>query len=113
MGALKGKTRVLVTNQLQFVSGANSVVYMQDGKIQERGTYEELMKSDQGFAQLMSSAEVTQHLRNMQPSSRTGQQTTTLLFFLPKFGRKKMVFESLIRDTICMQRKLHTSTAGL
>lgn len=58
-GALKGKTRVLVTNQLQFVSGANSVVYMQDGKIQERGTYEELMKSDQGFAQLMSSAEVT------------------------------------------------------
>ena len=60
MGALKGKTRVLVTNQLQFVSGANSVVYMQDGKIQERGTYDELMKSDKGFAQLMSSAEVMQ-----------------------------------------------------
>ena len=59
MGALKGKTRVLVTNQLQFVSGANSVVYMQDGKIQERGTYDELMKCDKGFAQLMSSAEVT------------------------------------------------------
>ena len=58
MGALKGKTRVLVTNQLQFVSGANSVVYMQDGKVQERGTYDQLMKSDKGFAQLMSSAEV-------------------------------------------------------
>lgn len=47
-----------MTNQLQFVSGANSVVFMQDGKIQEKGTYDELMKSDQGFAQLMSSAEV-------------------------------------------------------
>lgn len=58
MGALKGKTRILVTNQLQFVSGAHSVVYMQDGKIEERGTYDELMKSDKGFAQLMSSAEV-------------------------------------------------------
>lgn len=58
MGVLKGKTRVLVTNQLQFVSGANSIVYMQDGEIRERGTYEELMKADKGFAQLMSSAEV-------------------------------------------------------
>lgn len=58
IGVLKDKTRVLVTNQLQFVSGANSVVYMQDGQIRERGTYEELMKSDKGFAQLMSSAEV-------------------------------------------------------
>ncbi|KAL3160420.1 hypothetical protein ABBQ32_010743 [Trebouxia sp. C0010 RCD-2024] len=60
MGVLKEKTRVLVTNQLQFVSGANSVVYMQDGQIRERGSYEELMKSDKGFAQLMSSAEVEQ-----------------------------------------------------
>ncbi len=58
MGVLRNKTRILVTNQLQFVSGANSVVFMQDGKIQEKGTYDELMKSDQGFAQLMSSAEV-------------------------------------------------------
>jgi len=58
MGVLRNKTRVLVTNQLQFVSGANSVVFMQDGKIQEKGTYDELMKSGQGFAQLMSSAEV-------------------------------------------------------
>ena len=34
------------------------MVYMQDGKIQENGTYDELMQSDKGFAQLMSSAEV-------------------------------------------------------
>ncbi|DBA70095.1 TPA: hypothetical protein ACH3X2_012257 [Trebouxia sp. C0005] len=60
MGVLRNKTRVLVTNQLQFVSGANSVVFMHDGKIQEKGTYDELMKSDQGFAQLMPSAEVEQ-----------------------------------------------------
>ena len=58
MGALRSKTRVLVTNQLQFVSGANSVVYMQDGRVQEKGTFDELMKAEQGFAQLMSSAEV-------------------------------------------------------
>ena len=58
MGALRSKTRVLVTNQLQFVSGANSVVYMQDGRVQEKGPFDELMKADQGFAQLMSSAEV-------------------------------------------------------
>ena len=58
-GVLGRKTRVLVTNQLQFVSGADHILYMQDGHIEEQGTYDELIKADQGFAQLMSQAEVS------------------------------------------------------
>lgn len=57
-GVLKSKTRVLITNQLQFVSGADHILYMQDGHIEEQGTYDELMEADEGFAQLMSQAEV-------------------------------------------------------
>ena len=50
---------MLVTNQLQFVSGADHILYMQDGHIEEQGTYDELIKADRGFAQLMSQAEVS------------------------------------------------------
>ncbi|XP_066255286.1 ATP-binding cassette subfamily C member 4-like [Euwallacea similis] len=41
-GYLKGKTRVLVTHQVQFLKGADLIVVMNNGKIERMGTYEEL-----------------------------------------------------------------------
>ena len=58
LGALRGKTRLLVTNQLQYVSQADVCVLMSDGRLAEVGTYKELMASGGSFAQLMSQAEV-------------------------------------------------------
>jgi ATP-binding cassette subfamily C (CFTR/MRP) protein 1 len=49
MGALKDKTRVLVTHQLQFVSKADLVIVMKDGKITEIGSYDELMSAQGGI----------------------------------------------------------------
>ena len=57
-GVLKSKTRVLITNQLQFVSGADHIICMSEGSIEEQGTYEQLVQAGQGFAQLMAQAEV-------------------------------------------------------
>lgn len=57
-GALSHKTRILVTNQLQFVAGSDQVLFMADGRIEEAGTYTELMKAEKGFAKLMQQAEV-------------------------------------------------------
>ena len=57
-GALKHMTRVLVTNQLQFVSGSDLVLHVADGRITEAGTYSELIQAGKGFAQLMKQAEV-------------------------------------------------------
>ncbi|KAK9802963.1 hypothetical protein WJX72_012534 [[Myrmecia] bisecta] len=59
-GVLKDTTRVLVTNQLQFVSAADLIIMMQDGRIAEMGTYQQLLEQDKAFAQLMSQAEVEQ-----------------------------------------------------
>lgn len=56
-GALSQTTRVLVTNQLQFVSGSDRVLFVSDGRIAEAGTYTQLMKAEQGFALLMRQAE--------------------------------------------------------
>ncbi len=57
-GAISQKTRILVTNQLQFVAGSDRVLFMADGQIAEAGTYNELMKAGKGFAKLMQQAEV-------------------------------------------------------
>ncbi|KAJ3030728.1 UNVERIFIED_CONTAM: hypothetical protein HDU68_007939 [Siphonaria sp. JEL0065] len=54
-GALKGKTRLLVTHQLHFVPQADIVITMKDGQIAEYGTYSELMASGGDFSDLMKS----------------------------------------------------------
>jgi hypothetical protein len=59
MGELGDKTRVLVTNQLQFVSAADTVIFMANGKVAEIGSYSQLMSRGDSFAQLMSQAEVS------------------------------------------------------
>ena len=58
MGELSAKTRVLVTNQLQFVSAADLVIFMAGGQIAEIGTYADMVAAGKAFAQLMSQAEV-------------------------------------------------------
>ena len=39
-GMLKGKTRVLVTNQLQYVPATDLVVVLKEGRIVEMGSYQ-------------------------------------------------------------------------
>ncbi|CAL8468910.1 g8451 [Coccomyxa elongata] len=60
MGELRNKTRILVTNQLQFVSPADTAIFMCGGQIAEIGSYSSLMSRGKSFAQLMSQAEAEQ-----------------------------------------------------
>eukprot|EP00898_Chlorokybus_atmophyticus_P000774 jgi/Chlat1/1698/Chrsp127S01927 len=52
-GVLKHKTRLLVTNQLQYVPRADLVIVMSDGTVSEYGTYSELMSRGTKLASLM------------------------------------------------------------
>ena len=52
------RTRVLVTNQLQFTRDADTVVYMQEGRVEEVGTYAQLMDSGAGFSKLIAQNQV-------------------------------------------------------
>lgn len=51
-GALKGKTRVLVTHQLQYLPQSDHVVFLKDGRVREQGSFASLMAADAEFAQL-------------------------------------------------------------
>ncbi|KAJ3190722.1 hypothetical protein HK101_008433 [Irineochytrium annulatum] len=53
LGALAGKTRVLVTHQLHFLSKVDHVIVMRDGQIVEQGSYSGLLEAKGEFATLI------------------------------------------------------------
>nr|KAG5691173.1 hypothetical protein BaRGS_010109 [Batillaria attramentaria] len=52
-GILKGKTRVLVTHGVHWLPMVDDIIVMEDGKVSERGSYEELILHDGPFAQFL------------------------------------------------------------
>lgn len=55
-GELRGKTRVLVTNQLHFLSEVDRIMLVHDGTVKEEGTFEELSNHGLLFQKLMENA---------------------------------------------------------
>ncbi|XP_027184362.1 ABC transporter C family member 2-like [Coffea eugenioides] len=55
-GELRGKTRVLVTNQLHFLSQVDKIILVHDGMVKEEGTFEELSNNGPLFQRLMENA---------------------------------------------------------
>eukprot|EP00741_Cyanophora_paradoxa_P011330 tig00020554_g10943.t1 len=53
-GALRGKTRVLVTNQLHYLAAADAIYVLKEGRLAEAGTYHQLMLAQGPFAELMA-----------------------------------------------------------
>ncbi|KAL1335647.1 hypothetical protein HN51_030120 [Arachis hypogaea] len=55
-GELRGKTRVLVTNQLHFLSQVDRIILIHEGTVKEEGTFEELSNQGPLFQKLMENA---------------------------------------------------------
>ncbi|CAG8488090.1 12093_t:CDS:10, partial [Acaulospora colombiana] len=53
-GALSKKTRLLVTHHLQVLTRVDYIIFMDNGKISEQGTYEQLMKDNKKFSELIN-----------------------------------------------------------
>nr|UAX26432.1 ATP-binding cassette C subfamily [Galleria mellonella] len=54
-GYLSGKTVILVTHQLHYLKGADYLVILNNGTIENMGSYDELVKSEKEFSFLLSS----------------------------------------------------------
>eukprot|EP00106_Octopus_bimaculoides_P021554 XP_014788996.1 PREDICTED: multidrug resistance-associated protein 1-like [Octopus bimaculoides] len=52
-GLLKKKTRVLVTHGIQWLPKVDHIIIIVDGRISERGSYQELLDHDGAFAQFL------------------------------------------------------------
>ncbi|XP_057976942.1 ABC transporter C family member 8 [Malania oleifera] len=54
MGALKEKTVILVTHQVEFLSEVDKILVMEGGKVSQSGSYEELFMAGAAFEQLVN-----------------------------------------------------------
>ncbi|XP_055832204.1 ABC transporter C family member 8 isoform X2 [Solanum dulcamara] len=54
MTALKNKTVILVTHQVEFLSEVDRILVMEDGQITQSGSYNELLMSGMAFEQLVN-----------------------------------------------------------
>ncbi|XP_028271684.1 multidrug resistance-associated protein 5 [Parambassis ranga] len=69
-GAVKDKTVLFVTHQLQYLPECDDVILMKDGQIAEHGTHAQLMSKERDYATLFSSMQqenlVKENLKNKQ-----------------------------------------------
>ncbi|KAJ1283803.1 hypothetical protein BS78_03G154600 [Paspalum vaginatum] len=69
-GALKNKTIVLVTHQVDFLHNADIIYVMKDGMIVQSGRYDELLKPGSDFAALVAAHDSSMELvENAAPAS--------------------------------------------
>uniref|UniRef100_A0A3Q2V2S4 ATP binding cassette subfamily C member 3 n=1 Tax=Haplochromis burtoni TaxID=8153 RepID=A0A3Q2V2S4_HAPBU len=52
-GALKGKTRILVTHGISFLPQVDNIMVMVDGRVSEMGSYQDLLKQNGAFAEFL------------------------------------------------------------
>ncbi|XP_022924813.1 putative ABC transporter C family member 15 [Cucurbita moschata] len=75
MGALKEKTVVYVTHQVEFLPAADLILVMQNGKISQAGGFEELLKQNIGFEVLVGAhSQALESIVTIENSSSNCQQ---------------------------------------
>ncbi|CAF4884021.1 unnamed protein product [Pieris macdunnoughi] len=53
-GHLKGKTRILVTHQVHFLKAADYIIVLNEGQVENMGTFDELVSSGKEFSMMLS-----------------------------------------------------------
>nr|ADH16744.1 ABC transporter family C protein ABCC2 [Heliothis subflexa] len=73
-GYLSGRTCVLVTHQIHYLKAADFIVVLNEGSIENMGTYDELVKTGTEFSMLLSNQEndATENEMNERPSLLRG-----------------------------------------
>ncbi|KAJ0759636.1 putative ABC-type xenobiotic transporter [Helianthus annuus] len=54
MNCLEGKTVILVTHQVEFLSSVDNILVMQDGQIKQSGNYEKILTAGTAFEELVN-----------------------------------------------------------
>ncbi|XP_012058527.1 PREDICTED: LOW QUALITY PROTEIN: probable multidrug resistance-associated protein lethal(2)03659 [Atta cephalotes] len=76
---LRGKTRILVTHQLQYLRNVDRIIVLKDGVIQAEGTYDELRSMGVDFGRLLENQAKTDEKSSQPPSttvSRSNSRTS-------------------------------------
>ncbi|OVA16127.1 ABC transporter [Macleaya cordata] len=73
---LRGRTRVLVTNQLHFLPQVDRILLVHEGMVKEEGTFEELTNNGVLFQKLMENAgKMEEHVEEKEENEKPEQKT--------------------------------------
>ncbi|KAG9149728.1 hypothetical protein Leryth_012435 [Lithospermum erythrorhizon] len=76
-GELRGKTRVLVTNQLHLLSQVEKIILVHDGMVKEEGTFDYLLNNGELFQKLMENAGKMEEYVEEKENAETMDSKTT------------------------------------
>nr|XP_016504404.1 PREDICTED: putative ABC transporter C family member 15 isoform X2 [Nicotiana tabacum] len=77
-GVLKDKTILYVTHQVEFLPAADLILVMQNGRIAQAGTFEELLKQNIGFEVLVGAHnQALESILTVESSSRVSEEAIT------------------------------------
>ncbi|XP_015184428.1 PREDICTED: probable multidrug resistance-associated protein lethal(2)03659 isoform X2 [Polistes dominula] len=75
---LKGKTRILVTHQLQYLHNVGRIIVLKDGSIQAEGTYDELGSKGVDFGRLLETQAVVEEHPPSASASRSNSRNPSI-----------------------------------
>ncbi|XP_066581201.1 probable multidrug resistance-associated protein lethal(2)03659 [Prorops nasuta] len=75
---LRGKTRILVTHQLQYLRNVDRIIVLKDGAIQAEGSYDELGRMGVDFGRLLESQTNTDEQQRSEPVSRSNSRNASI-----------------------------------
>ncbi|KAL7989487.1 hypothetical protein Chor_012153, partial [Crotalus horridus] len=81
-GALKGKTRILVTHGIHFLPQVDYIVVVVDGRISEMGSYQELLQQNRSFAEFLRNYAPDEDIEEDEPTSDKTFIVTVIVVFL-------------------------------
>ncbi|KAH1014057.1 hypothetical protein HUJ04_002952 [Dendroctonus ponderosae] len=95
---LNGKTRILVTHQLQYLKKADIIIVLNEGRIEAKGTFDELSNSNVDFTKLLAAADESNEEKENEPHHAIEEAKIILNRKLSTFSNAESVIEQTIRD---------------
>uniref|UniRef100_A0A671QUX4 Canalicular multispecific organic anion transporter 2-like n=1 Tax=Sinocyclocheilus anshuiensis TaxID=1608454 RepID=A0A671QUX4_9TELE len=77
-GALKGKTRILVTHGISFLPQVDNILVMVDGRVSEMGSYQDLLKQNGAFAEFLRNYSLEDIIEDDEVTVRMSHQSVRL-----------------------------------
>jgi ATP-binding cassette subfamily C (CFTR/MRP) protein 1 len=105
-GLLSGRTRILATNSLPVLMEANYIVLLREGRILERGTYEQLMAMKGEISQLIKTATNEESQSESQSETPDSDDSATVFETDPNSAVSELAGPV---DSLCVVRVLQAS----
>ncbi|XP_059848901.1 ATP-binding cassette sub-family C member 12 [Hypanus sabinus] len=114
--ALREKTVVLVTHQLQYLEHCDEILLLEDGKIKEKGKHETLMKENGHYANLINNYQMNQpnepeDNKTISLSSEKGNLDGTYLSKIRMQGVDNAAFDMNDEKNVAIEEKIENAKA--